>query len=434
MRSARQSTICRQYSSILIGSIRDNNGRYAIKIDAHSMRSARQSTICNIWIDAHSMRSARQSTIFNIWIDAHSMRSARQSTKCNIWIDAHSMRSVRKSTICRQYSSILIGSIRDNNGRYGIKIWFHRNFCKSPSFLPTYFNRSRVQFRNWLLRPGYHGCSAMVRVLNLVILIYLHSKLHKVGIFAQQTSLQGYVYVNIISTQDSYHGNRLKLHTYYVKSTSKCYAHNSIQFVLLSHQRHYNGFCYLSQRSILVCLKWRQNMWTGVLSIPAVYHPFVRYADGIKSFIPATRITPVFLSCPHRKSDAFKMPMALLWYVPMTNAFHCSVSWTKGVLFISVPTNHTGLSTMRLFKLDISARSDAGGCAFEGLQLYQVFDTTGRSRTKRRKGFNVSKLYLICMNHCQIITTCFIVDSHYHYIHPLSLVVSGQWLHNVFEH
>jgi len=27
-----------------------------------------------------------------------------------------------KSIICRQYSSILIGPIRDNNGRYAIKI------------------------------------------------------------------------------------------------------------------------------------------------------------------------------------------------------------------------------------------------------------------------------------------------------------------------
>jgi hypothetical protein len=43
---------------------------------------------------------------------------------------------------------------------------------------------------------------------------------------------------------------------------------------------------------------------------------------------------------------------------------------------------------------------------------------------KKSKGFYVSKLYLIFMDHCQIIPTCLIVDSHYHYTYLLSLVVS----------
>jgi len=124
------------------------------------------------------------------------------------------MISARQGIICRQYSSILIGSIRDNNGQYAIEIGFRRNFCKSPSFLPPYFITSRVLFRNWLLRPGCHGCSAMLWVLNLIILTYVTWKLHKVGMFVQPTSLQGCVYINIISTQVSYLGNRLKLHSY----------------------------------------------------------------------------------------------------------------------------------------------------------------------------------------------------------------------------
>jgi hypothetical protein len=66
----------------------------------------------------------------------------------------------------------------------------------------------------------------------------------------------------------------------------------------------------------------------------------------------------------------------------LTTVFHCSASRTKGVLFLSVPTNHTGLSKMRLFKLAISVRADAGGCALEGLRLYQVFHMT-----KSRKDF-----------------------------------------------
>jgi len=141
----------------------------------------------------------------------------------NIWIDAHSMRSARQTTVRRQYSSTLIGSIRDNNGRYAIKIWFHRNFYKSPSFLQRYFNTSRVQFRNWLLCPGCHGCRAMVWDLNLIILMYVTWNQHKIGMFVQPTSLQVCTYVNSISTKVSYPGNRLKLHTYYVKSNSMCY-------------------------------------------------------------------------------------------------------------------------------------------------------------------------------------------------------------------
>jgi hypothetical protein len=71
----------------------------------------------------------------------------------------------------------------------------------------------------------------------------------------------------------------------------------------------------------------------------------------------------------------------------LTTAFHRSASRTKGVLFLSLPTNHTGLPTVRLFKLDIPVRTDAGGCAFEGLQLYQFFHMRGRSRTESRNDF-----------------------------------------------
>jgi len=165
-------------------------------------------------------------------------------------------------------------------------------------------------------------------------------------------------------------------------------------------------------------------MWTSVLSMPAVYHPFFRYADGMKLFIPANRITPVFLSCPRSKSDAFKMPKAVLRYVVLTTALHCSASRTKGVLFLSVPTNHTGLSTIRLFKLHISVKGRCRWMRFRRLSALPSFPYDRSLTDKDSKGFYVSKFYLIFINHSQIIPTCFIVDSHYYYIYLLSLLVS----------
>lgn len=144
----------------------------------------------------------------------------------------------------------------------------------------------------------------------------------------------------------------------------------------------------------------------------------------MKLFIPADRITPVFLSCPRSKSDEFKMPKAVLCYVILTTALHCSASRTKGLLFLSVPTNHTGLSTLRLFKLHISVKGRYRWMHLRRLSALPSFPYDWSLTDKTSKGFYVSKLYLIFINHCQIIPTCFIVDSHYHYIYRLSPVVS----------
>ena len=133
--------------------------------------------------------------------------------------------------------------------------------------------------------------------------------------FVQPTSLQGCVYVTGIRAEVSYPGSLLKLRTFYAKGTIMCYTHNSIKLVSLSHKRHYNSFFLLSFPTLdISVLKWQQNMWTGVPSTPAVYHPSVRHAKGFGCFNAASRITPVFPSCPRRKADAFNMPIALLYY------------------------------------------------------------------------------------------------------------------------
>ena len=178
-------------------------------------------------------------------------------------------------------------------------------------------------------------------------------------------------------------------------------------------------------------------MCTSVLSIPAVYHPFIRYADGMKFFNPLTpndhysdhtvplnsKHSILYIYSTNIGTEYFKrgiysqfffsskcslfhnsnvlgsciihilftgvlklkknnsgarrliLPTALHQYSYRVHSvslmrskcqrqyfgtsywqLHCTALplVRKGVLFLSAPTNHTGLSTMRFFKLHIS--------------------------------------------------------------------------------